>query len=319
MFTSVLARDIEEFLVFKRAMGRSYRREEFRLRSLDRMAAQQAFGQACARVKTKQIILRWLGRALRRKPQTVAMDYAVARQLCLFLQRSDPLGFVPDRHLAPLGKKSRFLPHIFSLADIRQLLLATDGLRGSSFRKATYRMLLLVLYCTGLRFGEAVRLTLRGVDLRGRMFFIANSKGRSRWVPFGDDLAQQLKRYLIARRRVTSALGKERLFVQDNGRQHTVGEASRVVRLLLKRLGLKPLRGHTGPRPYDLRHTFAVHRLTRWYDEGVDIDGRLSWLSAYMGHDNVLGTETYLVATPHLLRLASDRFAQRLHRAQKDT
>ncbi len=81
---------------------------------------------------------------------------------------------------------------------------------------------------------------------------------------------------------------------------------------ILRHLGLKRSRGRIGPRPYDLRHAFAVHRLTAWYREGVDIHARLPWLSAYMGHVNVLGTETYLHATPELLQFASDRFARRV-------
>ncbi len=37
----------------------------------------------------------------------------------------------------------------------------------------------------------------------------------------------------------------------------------------------------------------------------------MPWLSAYLGHQNVLGTEVYLKATPQLLELASQRFEQR--------
>jgi integrase len=72
--------------------------------------------------------------------------------------------------------------------------------------------------------------------------------------------------------------------------------------------------GRTGPRPYALRHAFAVHRLTEWYRSGADIHARLPWLSAYMGHVNLLGTEVYLHATPELLTLASERFAGRFAR-----
>ena len=53
-----------------------------------------------------------------------------------------------------------------------------------------------------------------------------------------------------------------------------------------------------------------MRRLTAWYQQGVDVHARLPWLSAYMGHVNVLGTAVYLHATPELLQLASDRFAQ---------
>jgi hypothetical protein len=83
-------------------------------------------------------------------------------------------------------------------------------------------------------------------------------------------------------------------------------------RYMFRRLGLKRSSGQRGgPRAYDLRHVFAVRRLTQWYREGVDLHARLPWLSAYMGHGNLLGTEVYLTATPELLRFASRRFAAR--------
>ncbi len=80
---------------------------------------------------------------------------------------------------------------------------------------------------------------------------------------------------------------------------------------------MKPRRDRAGPRPYDFRHTFAVHRLMAWYHKGVDLHAHLPWLSAYMGHDNLLGTETYLTATPELLRVASNRFAHRFRRKEE--
>jgi integrase/recombinase XerD len=50
------------------------------------------------------------------------------------------------------------------------------------------------------------------------------------------------------------------------------------------------------------------------YRRGVDLQARLPWLSAYMGHDSLLGTEVYLTATPELLQLASKRFASRFRK-----
>jgi integrase len=75
---------------------------------------------------------------------------------------------------------------------------------------------------------------------------------------------------------------------------------------------LKPASGRIGPRPYDLRHTFAVHRLERWHHARINVHARLPWLSAYMGHDDILGTETYLTATPQLLQRAASRLRRRL-------
>jgi integrase len=83
----------------------------------------------------------------------------------------------------------------------------------------------------------------------------------------------------------------------------------------LRKLGIKPQSGRIGARPYEFRHAFAVHRLTAWAEEGLDIHAKLPWLSAYLGHQNVIGTEVYLKATPRLLELASDRFEQHLRRS----
>jgi integrase len=173
-------------------------------------------------------------------------------------------------------------------------------------------MLLLILYCTGLRFGEALRLRMRDVDVDKAVLFIKTSKGRSRWVPFHPSLKHEMEQYLVARRRFASARRDDCFFVGVNGKHLPVGTASETVRRLLRKAGLKPAVGRVGPRPYDLRHTFAVHRVERWYRAGVDVQRRLPWISAYMGHDDILGTETYLTASSELLNVAATRMKRRL-------
>jgi integrase len=150
------------------------------------------------------------------------------------------------------------------------------------------------------------------LDQDQRVLHIRESKGRSRDVPFQADLAHELAHYLREREELLRARGLQNepaLFVGLNGRGIAVHGTSCAIRLLLRRLGMKSKAGRCGPRPYDLRHAFAVHRVTAWYRDGVDLHARLPWLSAYMGHVNVLGTEVYLHATPELLEFASDRFA----------
>jgi len=137
----------------------------------------------------------------------------------------------------------------------------------------------------------------------------------ARLVPFRPDLAQVLQAYLAERAAIASSDEDGPLLVRKRGDGLPVGVASGAIRQLLRRLGLKPAHGRVGPRPYDLRHAFAVHRLSDWYRQGVDIHARLPWLSAYMGHDDVLGTEVYLTATAELMDLASARFAARFHDA----
>jgi len=174
-----------------------------------------------------------------------------------------------------------------------------------------------VLYCTGIRPGEAVRLRLCDLDLREKTLLIRKSKGKTRWIPFHSQLAQYLRIYLVERRQVALTSSKSPLFTQPNGRSYAVNTVSNVVSELLRQLGLKsPIGAKGGPRPYDLRHSYATHVLLRWHQEGVDLQSRLPLLSAYMGHDHLLGTQVYLSATPELLDSASRRFEERFKRRE---
>jgi site-specific recombinase XerD len=312
-FRSPFADDLAEFLAFKRAHGRVYDIPESRLRDFDRFVAKQ--GRRSRGQPLLRLIAAWLDRPppTLRKDTAVHPDLSVMRQFCLFLRRRNLDTEVPDRSLSPPTVPSRFVPHIFSHEEIRRLLRTVHTIR-PPFRARMFRALLLVLYCTGLRIGEAVRLRICDVDLRARTLCILNSKGKSRIVPFDSSLAREIRRYLKARDAITPRLHQGPLFIQCNGRRYrrrnTVSYA--IVRLL-RSAGLKPFRGRVGPRAFDFRATFAVHRLTCWYRTGVDLHARLPWLSTYMGHENLLGTEVYLPATTALLQHASRRFAARFH------
>jgi integrase len=68
--------------------------------------------------------------------------------------------------------------------------------------------------------------------------------------------------------------------------------------------------GVASPRLHDLRHSFAVGTLLRWYRTGVDPQARLLHLSTFLGHVDPASTAVYLTITPALLAAASERFAR---------
>ena len=306
---TALAHDAAQFLAFKRAMGMGYRRAEFVLNGFLRFVRDH-YGERPASLE--QAVTQWVTRIEGRKAITVGSEFGVVRQLCLFRRRSDPYGFVPDHAVAPV-KESVFVPYIFSREEVLALLDAATRHEGRNMWGAMLRALTLVLYCTGMRLGEATRLHLVDVDLRAAVLTVQRSKGRSRILAIRDDLVVELRQYLRQREGVLVASRAHdplTLFIRRDGTGLTLRAASESLRCLLRDLGLKPPRGRSGARPYELRHAFAVHRLTAWVIEGVDVHAKLPWLSAYLGHQNVLGTEVYLKATPELLQLASQRFEQ---------
>jgi integrase len=312
-FESRLGPDLERFLVFKRALGFSYHRNEYTLRSFDRHVA--AHAPPRGPLPLERLLRGWLGRTGGRKPVSVAMEIAPVREFFRFRRRSDPGGFLPGREWAPQRVESDFVPHVFTPGDVRAILSAAAELTGPRLRSQTFHALVLTLYCTGLRLGEAARLCFADVDLERRVLLVRESKGKTRIVPFRADLARELVRYRELRSGVAGVTGA--FFVRPDGRFYSTRLVSLTFQRILRRIGLKPPRGRVGPRPYDFRHTYAVHRLTQWYRAGVDLHARLPWLSAYMGHDDLLGTETYLRATPELMEVASRRFAARLRRARR--
>jgi len=268
-----------------------------------------------------EMFLAWLASRPDRKAISVAMDMSVIRELWRYLHRRDPRRFTREPRWPRLPTEPRFLAHVLSREQVRALLRLVGRLKGPRFRRSLYRALLLVLYCTGLRFGEARRLRVRELDLRRRTIFVVESKGRSRWVPFHPSLVVELERYFRARRAYVGvdAAPDDRVFVGENRHKLPASTATGTFCKLYRAAGLKPARGRIGPRPYDFRHTFAVHRLTRWYRQGVNLHGRLPWLSAYLGHVDIFGTETYLTATPELLALAGNRFRSRYSKGRRSS
>lgn len=314
-FTSALKSELKAFLNYKRSLGFRYERPEGTLKHFDRHVLERCRSERRT-PDLRSLVQTWLAKGHGRKAITVASDLGVIRQFCLYRRRSDPGGFVPDREWFPRCVESQFIPHILSEAQVRRILQQVSRSRGSQRQRLGNRLLWLVLYCTGLRFGEAARLQVGDLDLRRRLLWVRESKGRTRLVPFGSDLAKEFRAYLRCRG-IASLSPQAPLLLSFQGKRHSTKTISHALRNWLRKAGLKSEHGRNGPRPYDIRHTFAVHRLTRWYRKGVELSGRLPWLSVYMGHANILGTETYLTTTPELLALVSRRFETRFRKSRQ--
>lgn len=315
IFHGPVAGELHGFLQFKRSLGYRYLRAEFTLREFDRFLIEYADRNRGWQLDRAAIA--WLSSKPNRKPVSVSGDAAVLRQFFAYLRRLPSRRAVVEPIWPHLPTKSSFVPHFLSKEDILKLLTLCASLKRPPFRAILFRALLLVLYCTGLRFGEALRLLMRDVDIRSGVLFVEVFKGRARWVPFHRSLSRELEGYLAARVKYAPSGAYTSFFVSANQRRLPVVTAGNTLRRLFKLAGLKPAKGRIGPRPYDVRHAFAVHRLSRWYSQGTDLHARLPWLSAYMGHVDIVGTETYLNATPELLELAGNRLRQQYLKPRK--
>jgi len=207
-------------------------------------------------------------------------------------------------------------PYIYSRDELRRLFDPTNleiSRRGAvQLDAVTFRTLLLLLYGAGLRFSEATGLTLANVDLSEQVLTIRATKFyKSRLVLIGPRLATVLANYMPLRRRGGLAQDESSFLLanRDDTRlaSSTVQAAFDALRRIVGVHGTAG--GRRIPRLHDLRHSFAVHRLTAWYREGADVQRLLPVLSTYLGHSDLEGTKVYLSMTPELLQQASLRFA----------
>lgn len=106
-----------------------------------------------------------------RKPVSVAVELSVLRQFYAFLQRRGRR-HLPEPAWPKVPAKSTYVPRVVTKAEVLVLLRLAGHLRPLPLRRLVYRTLLLVLFCTGLRFGEAVRLRVQDVDLRRGTLFV---------------------------------------------------------------------------------------------------------------------------------------------------
>jgi site-specific recombinase XerD len=204
------------------------------------------------------------------------------------------------------------VPYIYTRDEIQRLLQAADTYPSRTLSEpATTRTILLLLYGTGVRIREAIALDEADVDLDECVITVRKTKFyKSRLVPFSQQLHDVLARYAKCRRPAATGDNERPFFTSRTGmrlNQHTFTE---LFRRLCNRAGIRRNDAKYQPRLHDLRHTFAVHRLTTWYQNGADVQRLLPKLSVYLGHVNLAGTQVYLSMTPELLAAASQRFEQ---------
>ncbi len=308
-FRSPLGPKMEAFLVLHRASGRKYRAAEEELRRVDRFVA--AMPVPSAEI-TPELAHAWLSAKPHLHPVSQRQRASVFRLFCVYLQRFDPQAYVPPRWVSPARLPER-KPHVFSIEEMRILLRAALALstRRWWLRPQMIYTLISLLYGTGLRIGEACRLTLADVDLADRVLHVRDTKFfKTRIVPFSKTVAAALSAYLRLRNSVASCDSSAPFFVNRLRRPPSVVKTSWLFHRMVCAAGIA-VRGERTPRLHDLRRTFAVHRLIRWYRDGADIGVKLPLLATYLGHSTERGTDVYLTATTELLGEASGRFERR--------
>jgi integrase len=304
---------IASFVAHQRTFGRSYLYAEYNLRALGRFAAEKGAADLNA-----SLFEQWSEAQRQLSPNTLYGRQLLVRKMCLHRRRGERGCFVPD----PSGftrPRPRPAPVIVTRRQIAAMLRAADQLapsRHNPLRAATMRIAIVLLYTAGLRRGELVRLQLSDVDAEHGVLHIRESKfHKSRWIPISNDARRELRKYLHKRMRKPFDTRPAAPFLCNGSRAYGhvgwhpfcgPGLAQGLI-ALFDQVGVRNALGRR-PRVQDMRHSFAVEALVRWYRQGGDVQTHLPKLALYMGHVSIVSTAHYLHFVPEVAAFASKRF-----------
>lgn len=311
-FRSALARDIERFLTHKRALGCRYITEETTLRIFDRYLAERRI--RTTRHVTPDVIVAFLKSRRHRRAASYNQFLGVLRVLFRWLTTRGVVDRSPVQARPRRAVRVR-IPVILEPEHVKRLLYHAGQLSdkyGGELRGQTYRTIFATLYALGLRVGEVCRLRLHDIDWDRRVLMIRESKfSKDRLVPFGPRLGAVIGTYLESRRARHGALDADGpVFCVTHSRPLTRQKIGNAFRKLRSKLGIVLSSEASPPRIHDMRHSFAVRTLLRWYRIGLDPSQRLLHLSTFMGHAQPESTAVYLTITGDLLHLANARFQE---------
>jgi len=169
------------------------------------------------------------------------------------------------------------LPKTLSEQDVTALLAAPDLNEAIQFRD---KVMLELLYASGLRVSELVSLTLPQVNARQGVLRVFGKGSKERLVPFGEEAADWLQRYLAHGRPLLLSEPTDVLFPSQRGAQMTRQTFWHRIKFYAKVAGID-----AELSPHTLRHAFATHLL----NHGAD----LRVVQLLLGHSDLSTTQIY--------------------------
>lgn len=245
------------------------------------------------------------------KASTIRREEIVVRELADHVRQFGWQAWAPPT-LTYVKHTHRPPPYVFSDDEIRRLFHAIDTqeLSEISNRALVDPVLFRLFYATGMRLSEALNLELRDFDLVRATLAVRDGKNHeNRVVPVTGRLAATLESY-IATIHPQPEPSHKLFHTSDPSKSVDKSTVYNRFRRYLCDADIPHFRG--GPHIHSLRHGFAVANLRRWAAAGTDLAVMLPYLSAYMGHADLRGTQYYLQLTadayPEVAAMAQTRF-----------
>ncbi len=183
-------------------------------------------------------------------------------------------------------KKSKKLPRYFEYNELEEMFNIPDLTTPLGQRD---RLILEMLYATGVRVGELVSIKVSDIDLGRKNIIILGKGNKERFVTYGEYCEDSLKEYLKDGRLSLNTKDSDYLFLNNNGGQLTERGVRFILDKIIKQTGI-----NKSISPHMIRHSFATHLL----NAGCD----LLTVQKLLGHESIKATQIYTHVTTDRLK-----------------
>ena len=185
------------------------------------------------------------------------------------------------------------LPRALSFEDTEKLL-SEEPENGKHYHRD--RLILELLYGSGLRVSELIDLNWENIEIDQRMIRVFGKGSKERLVPFGPGVKKLLEDWRILSKNGTGGP----VFESEKGAERlTVRTVHRLVQRSAQRVGIY------GVSPHTLRHCFATHLLER--------GAPLRVVQELLGHESIAATQRYLSITSEQMKRSYMEYHPRSH------
>ena len=297
-FLSVLAVPMEGYIAEKRAVGYKFKVGANKLKRFDSFVHSRGLTEIGL---TKQLVMDWTARMPHETVSTQCGRISLLRGLAEYMNRMGYSAYIYPRAMVTVDRYA-YIPYLFSSDEMKRIFEACDHYPPSDCapnRHVVLPLLLRILYGCGLRISEALHLTLQDVDLNKGSLYIRNTKfNKERILPMADSLTQRCREY--CQTVAIEKMGNPFFFPSPYGGHYAEATIYSLFRNVLRQARISHLGRGKGPRIHDFRHVFAVNCLKKWVLEGRDLNNCLPYLSAFLGHEDLRGSQRYLRLTADL-------------------
>lgn len=296
VFQSILSPLIDGFIEEKRAVGYKYKKGSSLLKQFDTLAVNENLVEMKL---PKELVLIWTEKRSHETVSTRNGRISIIRGLARYMVRLGHEAY----HFPPSSitiDRYSYVPYIFSETELKNIFTICDTYPISDVspnRHLILPLLFRILYGCGLRISEALNLKLKDLDLNQGTLFIREAKfGKERIVPMVETLTESCRVYV---EKVHQFMPENTfLFSSPYGGRYKESTVYKLFRKILWKAGIS--HSGKGPRLHDLRHSYSVHCLKKWVLNEEDITNLLPYLSAFLGHVDLRGTQHYLRLTADL-------------------